>query len=153
MIHTNNPMIQFSIKERLDGHWDFVPLSDLWGRSVRELFSGYSGREVVAEFLVNDYDMPHRWFFCGTDFWLQRMAEKGRACSFAEAITILEERKPDILARVIPGLNDVIDLFPGSVMELCECGNMVSAGQATTETAGVTEPSDPHTKNRKEKGL
>lgn len=118
-------MILFSIKERINEKWDHVPAADLSGRTVREIFQGYAGRDVVAEFVVTADGEVHRWFFCGNDHWFQRMAEKGRACTFAQAVEILEMRNPKILTQVIPGLDDIIAVFPGCTFELCECGNPV----------------------------
>jgi len=77
--------------------------------------STQAGEEIVAEVIFEE----EKLYFCGTTRWVERMARKGKAVSFISAVDILRERRPSLLGEIIPGIQDVAEVFSGAVMESC----------------------------------
>jgi hypothetical protein len=76
---------EFVFRERVDGKWREVDLSTVVGKTIRELFLGWEGREVVAK--------ATNGFICGTKEWIDHYKARGdSACSFVDAVAILERR-------------------------------------------------------------
>jgi len=105
--------VTWSIKEKNGEKWDFILLADMAGKTLEQFFIEATGREIVAEFIING----ERCYFCGNEHWLDRMKKKGRAVTFAQAIDQLRERNPGLLAEVIPGMAEAEKAFPGSILE------------------------------------
>lgn len=107
--------VTFSIKRRNadTGEWKLVSVNDLAGRPVETMFSTYAGEEVVAELVISE----ERFFFCGTEHWLERMSRKGRAVSFAAGLEILRQRRPDLLQEILPHVDTIAGIFEGSTVE------------------------------------
>jgi len=101
-------MITISIKQRdKSGKWHPVKMSDVAGRPLRKLLTDAIDQETVIEVKIDD----RRMFFCGTDHWRARMAEKGDAVLMAQAIRQLEQSRPELLAEVIPAPVEVYQVF------------------------------------------
>ncbi len=77
------------------------------------MFTGYDGREVVAECTIGD----ERFFFCGDDHWRERMSRKGKAVTFAASLEILRARRPDLLQEVIPFVEEIAGIFEGATVQ------------------------------------
>ena len=107
--------VTFSIKERnVDtGEWRLLGVNTLAGKPLEEMFTLFAGKEVVAELTIGE----ERFFFCGTDFWLERMSRKGRAVSFAAGLEILRTRRPELLQEVIPLVEEVAGIFEGATVQ------------------------------------
>jgi len=113
----------FSIKQRVTADkWEYVDINAIAGKTLEEMFLDFEGKEIVAEVIFGE----EKFFFCGTPHWLERMSRKGKAVSFNAAVCILRARRPELLGEVIPGIQDVAEVFPGSVIESC---TMSGAGE------------------------
>lgn len=103
-------MITITIKKRADsGEWKYLLASDLKGKTLLTFFQQSIGVEIVAEINIDG----RRMFFCGTDYWLERMKQKGEAVLFADAIQRLKQINPELLAEKLPDLDMVSDVFEG----------------------------------------
>lgn len=109
--------VTFSIKQKSGADWDLIKIESLAGKTLEQSLCGFVGKEVVAEFVVDQ----EQFFFCGNSFWLERMQRKGKAATFAQAMEILQARCPHLLKESIPGVQDIADVFsePDTVMEVC----------------------------------
>ena len=107
--------VVFSIKERSvdTGEWKFISVNALAGQPLEVMFNAYAGKEVVAELVIGE----ERFFFCGTDHWLERMRRKGRAVSFAAGLEILRQRRPGLLQEIIPMVEEIAGIFEGSTLQ------------------------------------
>jgi hypothetical protein len=105
--------ITWSMKEKKGENWDNLRLSAIAGKTLEQFFTESEGREIVAEFIIEDKPC----YFCGTAYWMNRMGKKGRAVTFAQAIEILRAKKPGLLSEVISLLPEVSAAFPGAVIE------------------------------------
>ena len=112
-------MIRFELKKRNEsGQWKHIDIGVFAGKKLKELFSDLDGQEVVIEFLIDD----QRCFFCGNQYWLERMQRKGPAASFDEALNRLRDTRPDLLEEKIPAADLIHDVFPGAKVESHELG-------------------------------
>jgi hypothetical protein len=108
--------VTFSIKNRITaGKWEHVDINAIAGKTLEKMFLDFEGKEIVAEFVFGE----EKFYFCGTPHWTERMARKGKAVSFITAVDILRTRRPELLGEIVPGIQDVAEVFPGSVMEGC----------------------------------
>ena len=107
-------MVKFEIKKRNEsGQWKPLDVSIFAGKTIQEVFLELDGQEVVIEFLIDG----QRCFFCGNQYWLERMQRKGRAVTFDSAISRLKDTSPDVLQEKIPHSELINELFPGSTVE------------------------------------
>jgi hypothetical protein len=67
------------------------------------------GVEIVAEINLDG----RRLFFCGTDYWLERMKQIGEAVLFDDASQRLKQLNPELLAEKLPALEMVSNVFEG----------------------------------------
>ena len=103
-------MITITIKKRTEtGQWQHVFADDLAGKTLLMFFQQSVGAEIVAEVNLDG----RRLFFCGTDYWLERMKQKGEAVSFDYAIQRLKQINPELLAEKLPDLDIVSNVFEG----------------------------------------
>lgn len=103
-------MITITIKQRSDsGQWKHISAVDLEGKTLLMFFQQSVGAEIVTEVNIDG----RRMFFCGTDYWLERMKQKGDAVSFADAIQRLKQINPELLAEKLPALEIVCNVFEG----------------------------------------
>ena len=103
-------MITITIKQRADsGQWKYVSAAALAGKTLLMFFQESDGAEIVAEVNLDG----RRLFFCGTDYWLERMKLKGEAVSFDYAIQRLKQINPELLAEKLPALEIVCNVFEG----------------------------------------
>lgn len=110
-------MMGFEIKKRdTEGKWHKLPVTAFAGKTIRQIFTECDGQEIVVEFLIDG----KRCFFCGTDHWRDRMSQKGQAVGFDYAIHRLGQIGPELLEEIIPGLDMVDAIFPGSTVENVE---------------------------------
>jgi hypothetical protein len=105
--------IIWSMKEKKGENWDNLRLSAIAGKTLEQFFTEFDGREIVAEFIIEDTPC----YFCGTTYWMNRMKKKGKAVTFAQAIEILRTKKPGLLTEIISLLPEVSAAFPGAVIE------------------------------------
>ena len=107
-------MITISIKKRSDdGQWQDLPVGEIAGKTLLVFFQQSQGQEIVAEVNLNG----RRLFFCGTDYWLERMQAKGEAVTFDDAIARLKKSNPALLAEKFPEmLKTVVDVFEGGTL-------------------------------------
>ena len=103
-------MITLTIKQRTEsGQWEHISAADLAGKTLLMFFQQSVGAEIVAEVNLDG----RRLFFCGTDYWLERMKQKGEAVSFDHAIQRLKQLNPELLAEKLPNLEMVNSVFEG----------------------------------------
>lgn len=102
--------IEWSIKQREGGKWLLLPLASMAGKTLEQAYWEFSGKEIVAEFIING--KAH--YFCGTNELKARMSAKGNSVTFAEAIDLLRTVSPEILQQVCPAGDLVEEIFPGS---------------------------------------
>ena len=103
-------MITITIKQRSEsGQWKYLMASDVEGKTLQVFFQQSIGAEIVAEVNIDG----RRMFFCGTDYWLGRMKQKGEALSFADAIQRLKQINPDLLEETLPDLELIGSVFRG----------------------------------------
>ncbi|MHC1697755.1 MAG: hypothetical protein AB9919_06805 [Geobacteraceae bacterium] len=105
--------IIWSIKEKNGATWEMIQLSTLAGKTLQQFFEEAAGKEIVAEFIIGG----KQCYFCGTTHWLERMKQKGSARTFDQAATLIQDRNPKLLQEVFPGLADIAETFPGTVVE------------------------------------
>lgn len=101
------------MKEKIGENWSMINLSAIAGKTLRQIFTEATGREIVAEFIIEGKPC----YFCGTTYWLNRMSKKGRAVTFAQAIELLENKNPGLLQEIIPHLKDIARIFPGATLQ------------------------------------
>ena len=107
-------MIKFEIKKRHEsGQWKHLDVGVYAGKTLQEVFLDLDGQEVVIEFLIDE----QRCFFCGNQYWLERMQRKGPAVSFDEAVNRLRDTNPDLLQEKIPAAEMINEIFPGAKVE------------------------------------
>ena len=98
----------FSIKQRTDaGQWKDLELEEIAGKPLEKLFIDLAGKEIVAQIDLAGEVL----YFCGTQHWVERMSRKGKAGTFAAAVEMLKQRRPDLLAEAIPTPAIVADIF------------------------------------------
>lgn len=103
-------MITITMKQRTaSGQWKYLYAADLAGKTLLTFFQESIEAEIVAEVNMDG----RRMFFCGTEYWLERMKQKGEAMSFADAIQKLKQTNPRILAEKLPDLDIVSNVFDG----------------------------------------
>ena len=103
-------MITLTIKQRTEsGQWEYISAADLAGKTLLMFFQQSVGAEIVSEVNLDG----RRLFFCGTDYWLERMKQKGEAVSFDYAIQRLKQINPELLAEKLPDLDIVSNVFEG----------------------------------------
>jgi hypothetical protein len=108
--------VTFSIKQRVTADkWEHVDVNAIAGKTLEEMFLGFEGQEIVAEVIFGE----EKFYFCGNSHWTERMSRKGKAVSFIAAVDILRDRRPELLGEIIPGIDEVAEVFHGSVMEDC----------------------------------
>lgn len=107
-------MVKFEIKKRNEaGQWKHLDVGVFAGKTLKEVFLDLDGQEVVIEFLIDS----KRCFFCGSNYWIERMQRKGPAVSFHEAINRLKDTRPDLLAEIIPAADIINKVFPGAEVD------------------------------------
>ena len=110
-------MVKFEIKKRNEtGQWKHLDIGFFAGKTLRDVFLELDGQEVVIEFLIDG----KRCFFCGNQYWLERMQQKGAAVTFDNAIERLKATRPDILEEKIPKADLINDVFPGATVQTTE---------------------------------
>lgn len=102
--------IEWSIKRKTDSGWDFIPLVEIAGKTLRQVYRSFIGQDVVAEFKING----QLRYFCGTEEWKKRMSKKGKAVTFLDAISLLSAVHPGLLDEVCPVPIMVAEEFPGA---------------------------------------
>ena len=107
-------MIRFEFKKRDEkGRWNHLDVSVFARKTLREVFHSLEGQEIVAEFMIDG----QRCFFCGNQYWHERMQRKGVAVRFDEAIERLQKSRPEILDQEIPTAEIISEVFTGATVE------------------------------------
>jgi len=110
-------MLKFEIKRRNEaGQWKHLSISFFAGKTLHQVFLDLEGQEVVIEFLIDG----KKCFFCGNQYWLERMQQKGAAVTFNDAINRLRDTRPDILQEKIPKADLIDEVFPGATVDRTE---------------------------------
>ena len=117
------PRLIWSMKQRINGEWQNLPLNLLAGKTLRQVNVEQNGQDVVAEFVI----AGEKCYLCGTDDLKKRMAKKGKAITFAEADTIMATVAPEDLDLICPPVPEeyiaaALEAFPGisvDKVELC----------------------------------
>lgn len=106
--------IRISIKTRAEnGAW--LCVSGIGGLTLRQICQKMEGSTAVAECRISE----KLYYFCGTELWKRKMSRKGSACTFTEAIAMLDVVAPAMLAG-IPVPADIETVFPGVQLNVFE---------------------------------
>lgn len=102
----------FSVKQVRKGKWHHINLAQVAGKTWREVLAEFENTEAVAEFVFDD----EKIYFCGTDPWVERMSQKGRAMRFAMVHDMLIDKdQRSWLDEKLPYIDPLVAFFGGEV--------------------------------------
>lgn len=98
--------LEFKAKQE-DGTWKHVGIDEVAGKSLRQLFGEWDGKEVVVK--------VRKGIICGTQGWLDYYRKRGEnAVSFPEALKMLEAKGETEALDVVFCRNGVEEHFFGA---------------------------------------
>lgn len=100
--------ITWSMKRKTSSGWQLPLLSEIQGRTLRDVLTAEIGKETVAEFVI----CGEHNYFCGTEELKKRMAKKGKTVTFQRALEVLADINPQLLDVVCPDYYGCAEVFP-----------------------------------------